>query len=302
MFISDDPIYSSIDNPPDPYLTVFSSLDSTFIKPSIPIQPPPTVHPPSDTSHVFTKHPSPSSNDDCLGSQGASAFHDEPVLPLQPLSLDDFGWFDAPNSFKASCAAVASSATTSVSSAPNAAALNQRDDTSGFDQLSLFDEVCASALSTPITPNLDTPDLTTSHPTPLFASEDVASDASLTNLEDLWVAPVSSLTPAQGSSLDLDFGLTSPLPALSFASTNQSGQNDTSLVVGAAQDSTDVHARLQAETALLDFVLFDDIAPPSPISTLSTPVINSFASPSSPVELEVCWILQSSQLKKCGNL
>jgi hypothetical protein len=271
MFIFDDPIYSSIDNPPDPnLLTVFSSLDSTF-KSFIPIQTPsPTVHPPTVTNHVLY-HPS-SSSMEPQGPHGAFTLVEDPLLPLQPLSLDgDFGWFDPNSSSKASCASA--SASFSVS-----ATLDQSD-ASGFDQLSLFDEVCASALSTPFTPNLDSPDLTTPNQIPLFecASEDV--DASLTSLqEEFWnVAPVTS-TPAQGSLMNLDFGLTSPLPPPSLASTTQSGQN------GSVVDSSLV-PRLQAETALLDFVLFDDITPPSPITSFSTPVVSSFSSPS--VELKV---------------
>ncbi|KAG0029319.1 hypothetical protein BGZ81_003900 [Podila clonocystis] len=54
-------------------------------------------------------------------------------------------------------------------------------------------------------------------------------------------------------------------------------------MVAASVDSTssvDDASRLQAENALLDFVLFDDIAPTSPISTLSTPMTASITSPS----------------------
>ncbi|KAG0032086.1 hypothetical protein BGZ82_006697 [Podila clonocystis] len=48
----------------------------------------------------------------------------------------------------------------------------------------------------------------------------------------------------------------------------------------ASTSSVDDASRLQAENALLDFVLFDDIAPTSPISTLSTPTTASITSPS----------------------
>ncbi|KAF9959245.1 hypothetical protein BGZ65_000677 [Modicella reniformis] len=111
----------------------------------------------------------------------------------------------------------------------------------------------------------------------------------MTSLEQFWtdtytnspdfnlVGAAVSSTPAQGSILNLNLGLTSPPPSL--ASTIQSGQNGSSAdVTASAQDSTQGHLRLQAETALLDFVLFDDIVPPSPISTLSTPMTNSLSS------------------------
>jgi len=48
----------------------------------------------------------------------------------------------------------------------------------------------------------------------------------------------------------------------------------------ASTSSVDDASRLQAENALLDFVLFDDIAPTSPISTFSTPMTASITSPS----------------------
>ncbi|KAG0349001.1 Plasma membrane t-SNARE, secretory vesicle fusion [Podila humilis] len=106
---------------------------------------------------------------------------------------------------------------------------------SGFDQMSLLDEICASAISTP--------DQTPSQ-TPLI--DCVASDdLDFANLDLFWTtsSPASTVLPEHAS------------PAL---------QQET-------------YARLQAENALLDFVLFDDIAPPSPIST---PMTASLTSPS----------------------
>ncbi|KAG0088136.1 hypothetical protein BGZ92_006552 [Podila epicladia] len=48
----------------------------------------------------------------------------------------------------------------------------------------------------------------------------------------------------------------------------------------ASTSAVDDASRLQAENALLDFVLFDDITPTSAISTLSTPMTASITSPS----------------------
>ncbi|KAF9344984.1 hypothetical protein BGX26_003676 [Mortierella sp. AD094] len=193
--------------------------------------------------------------------------------PSFPASLDDLGWFDTTSSSKSIPASA------SASSVP--ATLHQSD-ASGFDQLSLFDEVCASAFNTPFTPHLDTPDQTPNQ-TPLF--ECVASEElDTTSLEQLWSTAEPNVgnvsTAAQGSNLnlDLDLGLTSPAfssTSSPLASTNLSGQNG-----AVAQDPNQISACLQAENALLDFVLFDDIAPSSPISTLLTPAMTSLSSPS----------------------
>ncbi|KAF9150326.1 hypothetical protein BG015_007860 [Linnemannia schmuckeri] len=166
----------------------------------------------------------------------------------------------------------------------SASATLTKGDASGFDHLSPFDEVCASAFNTPYAPYLDTPDQTPTQ-TPLFdsvASEDLCS----LQLDDLWApsavatlpaAPTASITNdssfAQTSSvLDFDLSFVSSASA-PLSSTTQSGQ--------AAQDDVQTNARLQAENALLDFVLFDDIAFPSPISTFSTPMTTTITSPSS---------------------
>ncbi|KAF9175409.1 hypothetical protein BGX21_008890 [Mortierella sp. AD011] len=182
-----------------------------------------------------------------------------------------------PNTLFSSKAIPASAFVSSVSSVP--ATLCQSD-TSGFDQLSLFDEVCASAFNTPIAPHLDTPDQTPNQ-TPLF--ECVASEEfDTTGLEQLWsitkpnVGDVSTAVQDSNLSLDLNLDLTSPaLTSSPLALTNLSGQNG-----AVAQNPDQINAYLQAENALLDFVLFDDIAPPSPISTLLTPTMTSLSSPS----------------------
>ncbi|KAF9285322.1 hypothetical protein BGZ68_003971 [Mortierella alpina] len=190
-----------------------------------------------------------------MGHPRTVAESDEPLLSHQPLlSLDDLGWFNSPSSPDAFASAF-----------PVPANLQQKSDASGFDNLSPFDDVCASAFNTPFSPYLDTPDQTPNQ-TPLFdfvASEDI----DMTSLEQFWDATAPNAA-AQGSSLNQD--LTSP----ALTSTSQSSQS-------AAQDPNDLNARLQAENALLDFVLFDDIAPPSPISTLTTPMTTTLTSPSS---------------------
>ncbi|KAG0292887.1 hypothetical protein BGZ96_003536 [Linnemannia gamsii] len=169
--------------------------------------------------------------------------------------------------------------------APASATLT-KGDASGFDHLSPFDEVCASAFNTPYAPYLDTPDQTPTQ-TPLFDS--VASeDLCLLQLDDLWTPSAVATLPAASAAciandssfaqtsmtLDFDLSFTSSASASTpLSSTTQSGQ--------AAQDDVQTNARLQAENALLDFVLFDDIAFPSPISTFSTPMTNTLTSPSS---------------------
>ncbi|KAG0206585.1 hypothetical protein BGX28_002021 [Mortierella sp. GBA30] len=176
--------------------------------------------------------------------------------PSPKAILDDLGWFNSPLSSEASFA--------SASASPVPATLHQKGDASGFDNLSPFDDVCASAFNTPFTPYLDTPDQTPNQ-TPLFdcvASEDIDT----TSLEQFWNVPVPAA--AEGSSQSLD--LASPVMAMTTLSSQH-----------AAQDPCDINALLQAENALLDFVLFDDIAPQSPISTLSTHVTTSLTSPSS---------------------
>ncbi|KAF9214246.1 hypothetical protein BGZ59_004042 [Podila verticillata] len=116
-----------------------------------------------------------------------------------------------------------------------------QDGASGFDQLSLLDEACSSGLNTPFTPQMDTPDQTPSQ-TPMI--DCVASD-DLASLDLFWTSsPVTVDAPVASTS------------------------------------SVDDASRLQAENALLDFVLFDDIAPTSPISTFSTPMTASITSPS----------------------
>ncbi|KAF9952736.1 hypothetical protein BGZ70_000496 [Mortierella alpina] len=189
-----------------------------------------------------------------MGHPRTVAQSDEPLLSQQPLlSLDELGWFNSPASTDATASAL-----------PVPATSHQKSDTSGFDNLSPFDDVCASAFNTPFSPYLDTPDQTPNQ-TPLFdfvASEDIDT----TSLEQFWDASAPNAA-AQGSSLDQD--LTSP----ALTTTSQSSHS-------AAQDPSDLNARLQAENALLDFVLFDDIAPPSPISTFTTPMTTTLPSPS----------------------
>ncbi|KAF8943310.1 hypothetical protein BGZ47_005541 [Haplosporangium gracile] len=175
------------------------------------------------------------------------------------------------------------SALTSAASTSASATLT-KGDASGFDHLSPFDEVCASAFNTPYAPYLDTPDQTPTQ-TPLFdsvASEDLCSF----QLDDLWAPSAVATLPAAptasiandssfaqiSSALDFDLSFVSSTSA-PLSLTTQSGQ--------AAQDDVQTNARLQAENALLDFVLFDDIAFPSPISTFSTPMTTTITSPSS---------------------
>ncbi|KAF9430600.1 hypothetical protein BGZ94_005773 [Podila epigama] len=166
----------------------------------------------------------------------------------------------------AACASVSASACTptSASVSVSAPAASLQNGTIGFDQASLLDEICTSALNTPFTPELDTPDHTPSQ-TPLFdcvASEDL----DLTSFDLFWTAPS---TPAN---------VAATTPALS-----------TTTMFPAVVPQMDTKARLQAENALLDFVLFDDIAPPSPISTLSTPMTAPITSPSVDLkETETC--------------
>ncbi|KAG0246897.1 hypothetical protein BG011_002247, partial [Mortierella polycephala] len=195
-------------------------------------------------------------------------FLEGPLSPEQPrlLSPDDAGWFDQSVSSK----------TAPASASPVPATLHQSD-ASGFDQLSPFDEVCDSAYNTPFTPYLDTPDQTP-HETPLFdcvASEDF--DTAI-HLEQFWNNAVAPAAAVQDSSVNLD------LSPNTLASTSLAAQD-------AAQNHFQINGHLQAENALLDFVLFDDIAAPSPIltlPTLSTPMTTSLASPPStdPKEIE----------------
>ncbi|KAG0068955.1 hypothetical protein BGZ90_000381 [Linnemannia elongata] len=209
------------------------------------------------------------------------------LLAMAP-GLDCSGWFTPSLSTEASSA----SASARTHAPASASATLTKGDASGFDHLSPFDEVCASAFNTPYAPYLDTPDQTPTQ-TPLFdsvASEDLCS----LQLDDLWTssavtnlpaAPAASIANDSGfaqdfSTLDFDLSFVSSSASAPLSSTTQSGQ--------AAQDDVQVNARLQAENALLDFVLFDDIAFPSPISTFSTPMTTTIASPSSanPKEFE----------------
>ncbi|KAF9113683.1 hypothetical protein BGX27_001046 [Mortierella sp. AM989] len=265
MFISDDNLNNTYftDNPPDP-IFFNEPLEPDFIQPFIS-----SNTPPLSINHDLL-YPPPKNGQ---GHPRELAASDVSLLSQHSLlSLDDLGWFDPPSSSKAI------SASASASSVP---ATLQQSDTSGFDQLSLFDEVCSSAFNTPFTPHLDTPDQTPNQ-TPLF--ECVASeDLDTTSFEQFWSAAepsfgdVSVVTQGSNLNLDLNLGLTSPAFSSTTSplpSTNLSGQG----VV--AQDSNQINARLQAENALLDFVLFDDIAPSSPITTLLTPAMTSLSSPS----------------------
>ncbi|KAF9907411.1 hypothetical protein EC991_010971 [Linnemannia zychae] len=193
-----------------------------------------------------------------------------------------------PRKPKASLATLAPStplmANSASASAPapapaTASATLTKDDHSGFDHLSPFDDVCASAFNTPYAPYLDTPDQTPTQ-TPLFdcvASEDLSS----LQLDDLWTSAALPAVPAASIANDssatqtstLDFDLSFASASATLSSTTSSGQT--------AQDEVQINARLQAENALLDFVLFDDIAFPSPISTFSTPMTTNSTSPSS---------------------
>ena len=195
-----------------------SSDESSSIKPPIPIPPlSPTSNPPSTSKHVRLH--APSSPIHGMGHPRTVAESDEPLLSHQPLlSLDDLGWFNSPSSPDAFASAF-----------PVPANLQQKSDASGFDNLSPFDDVCASAFNTPFSPYLDTPDQTPNQ-TPLFdfvASEDIDT----TSLEQFWDATAPNAA-AQGSSLNQD--LTSP----ALTSTSQSSQS-------AAQDPNDLNARLQ---------------------------------------------------------
>ncbi|CAO3572007.1 unnamed protein product [Mortierella alpina] len=255
-----NPNYILFDNPsasffPVPFKLepIKSSDESSSIKPPIPIPPSNlTFNPPSTSKHVRLH--APSSPILGMGHPRTVAESDEPLLSHQPLlSLNELGWFNSPSSTDATASAL-----------PVPATSLQKSDASGFDNLSPFDDVCASAFNTPFSPYLDTPDQTPNQ-TPLFdfvASEDI----DMTSLEQFWDAS-APIAAAQGSSLDQD--LTSP----ALTTTSQSSHS-------AAQDPSDLNARLQAENALLDFVLFDDIAPLSPISTLTTPLTTTLTSPS----------------------
>ncbi|KAG0048343.1 hypothetical protein BGZ83_006689, partial [Gryganskiella cystojenkinii] len=220
-----------------------------------------------------------------FGYLGAIASADGPVL-FQPslLSLEDLGWIDSPNSLDAPF---------DSASAPAHAAslLSENDAPSGFDHLSSpLDEACASAFASPYSPYLDTPDQTPSQ-TPLF--ECVASeDFDAASLEQFWSATdaASAFTaiPASIVAAVGDFGcagmgavaaddaasVSTALDAFASLfpspSTSTSSVSDADVKVESPEQAT-IDARLQAETALLDFVLFDDIAPQSPISTLMTP-------------------------------
>ncbi|KAF9132823.1 hypothetical protein BGW39_011209 [Mortierella sp. 14UC] len=179
---------------------------------------------------------------------------------------------------------MASSASASAPAPATASATLTKGDCSGFDHLSPFDDVCASAFNTPYAPYLDTPDQTPTQ-TPLFdcvASEDLSS----LQLDDLWTstaAPLVALPAVPAASIandssatqtsTLDFDLSFASASASLSSTTMSGQ--------AAHDDVQINARLQAENALLDFVLFDDIAFPSPISPFLTPMTTNLTSPSS---------------------
>ncbi|KAG0377846.1 hypothetical protein BGX24_005304 [Mortierella sp. AD032] len=211
------------------------------------------------------------------------------VAPSTPLMvpLDCSGWFTE------SSLSTESSASASAPAPASASAILTKGDYAGFDHLSPFDDVCASAFNTPYAPYLDTPDQTPTQ-TPLFdcvASEDLSS----LQLDDLWTSassaaaslaalpavPVASIandaSAIQTSTLDFDLSFASPASA-SLSSTTLSGQ--------VAKDDVQMNARLQAENALLDFVLFDDIAFPSPISTFSTPMTTNLTSPTSANSME----------------
>lgn len=284
-----NPDFLFFDNPSDPtFFNVPSKLDfiqntnsSSFIKPPIPIPPSSTFNSPLIDQYVFHQPSQPTQAQGHVGHLGSINPIDGSVLSQQPLSdLDCSGWFTPSLSIEASSASASA-----LTPAPASATLT-KGDASGFDHLSPFDEVCASAFNTPYAPYLDTPDQTPTQ-TPLFdsvASEDLCS----LQLDDLWTpsavatlpaAPAASIASdssfAQTSStLDFDLSFASSASASTpLSSTTQSGQ--------AAQDDVQTNARLQAENALLDFVLFDDIAFPSPISTFSTPMTNTLTSPSS---------------------
>ncbi|KAG9068629.1 hypothetical protein KI688_010905 [Linnemannia hyalina] len=274
-----NPDFLFFDNPSDPtFFNVPSKLDfiqnnnsSTFIKPPIPIPLSSTFNPPLINRHVLDQSSQPTQAQGFVGQFGSVNPIDGSVLSQQPLSgLDCSGWFTPSLSTEASSA----SASALTHAPASASATMTKGDASGFDHLSPFDEVCASALNTPYAPYLDTPDQTPTQ-TPLFDS--VASeDLCLLQLDDLWTpsAVANDTGFAQTSStLDFDLSFISSSASAPLSSTTQSGQ--------AAQDDVQVNARLQAENALLDFVLFDDIAFPSPISTFSTPMTTTLTSPSS---------------------
>ncbi|KAF9438937.1 hypothetical protein BGZ76_002936 [Entomortierella beljakovae] len=226
------------------------------------------LNPPLFDNHDFLQQNPPPQ--DGQGHPGALTSNDFSLLSQSLLSFDDLGWFDASSSSK------------SISASASVPATLQQGDGSGFDQLSLFDEVCASALNTPFTPHLDTPDQTPNQ-TPLFdcvASEDFVTlgREQLCGATKATIGEAFTTALISNSNLDLDLGLTSPADSFTtspLTSTTLSGQKDTIVM-----DSFQVGANLQAENALLDFVLFDDIAPSSHISTLPTPDMISLSSPS----------------------
>jgi len=276
-----NPAFFFIDKPSSTFFAP-SKLDSiqpqaasTLKPPIFPISTTSTFNPPSDNQHVLLqRNPSPTLRRE-VGFYGAIAPSDGPVL-FQPslLSLEQFGWIDSPDT---SLDAPFDSASASAS-----AASLPKSDTSGFDHLSPFDEVCASAFDSPFSPFLDTPDQTPSQ-TPLF--ECVASDDfDAASLEQFWnmneaasasASPATFLGAGAGEGARADAFASAALDSFStlFPSPSNSTLSASDAEIEAGfHGQTAIDARFQAETALLDFVLFDDIAPMSPISTLSTPM------------------------------
>ncbi|GJJ71040.1 hypothetical protein EMPS_03390 [Entomortierella parvispora] len=248
------------------------------IFPIFPISTTSTFNPPSDNQHVHHQRvPSPTLRPE-VGYHGSTTPSNGPVSSFPSpslLSLEQLGWI---NSTDSSLDAPFDSASASAS----ARTALPKSDASGFDHLSPFDEACASAFDSPFSPFLDTPDQTPSQ-TPLF--ECVASDDfDAASLEQFWstteaasasTSPATFLGAGMGENECADafapaaqdsFSTLFPSPSNSILSTSDAEIRADSF----GQTAND--ARLQAETALLDFVLFDDIAPMSPISTLSTPM------------------------------
>ncbi|KAI9238320.1 MAG: hypothetical protein BYD32DRAFT_269036 [Podila humilis] len=250
------------DDPP-PFLN-----PSIFIKPFISNLS--HTSPSTSLNYVFHHQPSPTKDglDPHRDGSSTNSSHSLLSLPVLPLidSDFDFSWLAENVDFSTAsttCVKASSVSTTALASASafapaSVSAPLLQDGASGFDQLSLLDEACSSGLNTPFTPQMDTPDQTPSQ-TPMI--DCVASD-DLASLDLFWTSsPVTVDAPVASTS------------------------------------SVDDASRLQAENALLDFVLFDDIAPTSPISTFSTPMTASITSPS--VDLKVS--IRNTSLQKANR-
>ncbi|KAF9578740.1 hypothetical protein BGW38_005318 [Lunasporangiospora selenospora] len=288
---------------------VLISPFATTINPifSVPISstpPTPYLTPPSKSKYVRRQEEP--SNARVLHSQ-CSGVHPIQEAPesLYPVNFEDLAWLDFSTS--SSLKTFQNAATLAFASAPAPALAQASPQTSladcsshlsGFDQLlSPLVEVCGTASASPLTPHLDTPDQTPTQ-TPLFDS--VASDdLDTTALEQLWGATFAAPTASHATStvsspvlaftsVDTDLNLFSSdllLDDLDLgldASTSLSSGFESASPIQQQQEQDAIVSRLQAENALLDFVLFDELAPSSsPFSTTQSTPSTTLTSPSS---------------------